>query len=100
MVKYFFLKKKIKICVIACNTATAFGYDLILEAMKEWGLDVEVIGIIDAGAESAVAVLPGNGAGQIIGVMATQGTCASNGYPRAVRKEFTKRFQHRNYGDR
>jgi len=87
-------KDPAKVIVIACNTATAFGYDLIREAMKEWGLDVDVMGIIDAGAESAVAVLPGNGAGQIIGVMATQGTCASDGYPRAVRKEFTKRFQH------
>jgi glutamate racemase len=89
-------KDPAKAIVIACNTATAFGYELILEAMQEWGSDVEVIGIIDAGAESAVAVLPGNGAGQIIGVMATEGTCASNGYPQAVRKEFTKRFKHSN----
>jgi len=87
-------KDPAKAIVIACNTATAFGYELILEAMQEWGSDVEVMGIIDAGAESAVAVLPGNGAGQIIGVMATEGTCASNGYPRAVKREFTKRFQH------
>ncbi|UCH95310.1 MAG: aspartate/glutamate racemase family protein [Candidatus Aminicenantes bacterium] len=87
-------KNPAKAIVIACNTATAFGFDLIREAVKEWGLDIEVIGIIDAGAESAVAVLPGNGAGQIIGVMATEGTCASNGYPQAVRKEFTKRFHH------
>lgn len=91
-------KDPAKAIVIACNTATAFGYDLIGEAMKEWGLDVEVIGIIDAGAESAVAVLPGNGEGQIIGVMATQGTCASNGYPQAVKKEFSKRFQHNDIG--
>ena len=91
-------KDPAKVIVIACNTATAFGYDLIREAMKEWRLDIEVMGIIDAGAESAVAVLPGNGAGQIIAVMATQGTCASNGYPQAVRKEFTKRFQHNDIG--
>jgi glutamate racemase len=91
-------KDPAKAIVIACNTATAFGYDLIREAMKEWGLNVEVIGIIDAGAESSAAVLPGNGEGQIIGVMATQGTCASNGYPQAVRKEFAKRFQHNDIG--
>jgi glutamate racemase len=91
-------KKPAKAIVIACNTATAFGYDLIREAMKKWGLDVEVMGIIDAGAGSAAAVLPGNGEGQIIGVMATQGTCASNGYPQAVRKEFTNRFQHNDIG--
>lgn len=91
-------KDPAKAIVIACNTATAFGYDLIGEAMKKWGLDVEVIGIIDAGAESAAAVLPGNGEGQIIAVMATQGTCASNGYPQAVKKEFTKRFQRNDIG--
>jgi len=91
-------KDPAKAIVIACNTATAFGCDLTREAMKEWGLDVEIMGIIDAGAESVVAVLTGNGDKQIIGVMATQGTCASNGYPRAVKKEFIKRFQHDDIG--
>ena len=36
-------KDPAKAIVIACNTATAFGYELILEAMQEWGSDVEVI---------------------------------------------------------
>lgn len=91
-------KDPAKTIVIACNTATAFGYDLTREAMKEWGLDIEIMGIIDAGAESAVAILTGNGDGQIIGVMATQGTCASNGYPQAVKKEFIKRFHYKDIG--
>lgn len=87
-------KEPAKTVVIACNTATAFGFDLVAAALEEWGLDIEVLGIIDAGAESAVAILPGTGTEQVICVMATVGTCASSGYPRAVKREFSRRFDH------
>ncbi|MCK4344902.1 MAG: aspartate/glutamate racemase family protein [Bacteroidales bacterium] len=88
-------KDPVKAIVIACNTATAFGLEIVQEAVKEWGLDITVIGIIDAGSKSAVALLNSVGSkDQVIGVLATEGTCASNGYPKAIQKHFKNEFQH------
>lgn len=87
-------KEPVKAIVIACNTATAFGLELTRKAVKEWGLNIELMGIIDAGAKSAVAALTGSGEARVIGVMATEGTCATGGYPRAVNAHFRQRFQH------
>lgn len=32
-------KEPVKVIVIACNTATAFGFDIIMAALARWGLD-------------------------------------------------------------
>jgi glutamate racemase len=85
-------KDPAKAVVIACNTATAFGLDTVRNAVGQWGTGTRVLGIIDAGARTAVSTLPGGGKEQIIGIMATEGTCASGGYPGSVKKEFAKRF--------
>ncbi|GAH08084.1 unnamed protein product, partial [marine sediment metagenome] len=78
-------KDPVKAIVIACNTATAFGLEIVQEAIKEWGLKITVIGIIDAGSKSAVDLLNSVGSkDRVIGVLATEGTCASNGYPKAI----------------
>jgi len=99
--KYYFVpeqeipntnKPQVKAIVIACNTATAYGLDLVQEVMREWGSDVKVIGIIEAGSEEAVSELPSSGEDRIIGVFATEGACASGGYPRAIEKFYTRRF--------
>jgi len=88
-------KNPVKAIVIACNTATAFGLEIAQEAVKEWGLDITVIGIIDAGSKSAVDLLNSVGSkDRVIGVLATEGTCASNGYPKAIQKHFKNEFQH------
>lgn len=92
-------KKRVKTIVIACNTATAFGYDLIQKAMAKWGLDMKVLGIIDAGATAAVESLEDGenpGKEQTVGVFATEGTCAVNGYPNAIKKYYSAAFGREN----
>lgn len=86
-------KPQVKAIVIACNTATAYGLDLIQAAVHEWGVDVKVIGIIDAGAMTAVSHPPEDGDARLIGVMATEGACASEGYPAAVEEHFSRLYQ-------
>jgi len=87
-------KKPVKAIAIACNTATAFGLDLIKKSLELWELDVKVFGIIDAGSEAAVELLAGRSKGHTIGVLATEGTCATNGYPKSIKKYFSSVFQH------
>lgn len=43
-------KSPVKSIVIACNTATAYGTEKINLLMDRAGLDIKVIGVIDAGA--------------------------------------------------
>ncbi len=81
-------KLPVKAIVIACNTGTAYGVDLIRKALKEWGLEIKVIGVIDAGARSAVSNPRINEENRVIGVFATEGTCSSGGYPTAIQKYF------------
>jgi len=78
-------KKHIKALVIACNTATAYGKEYIEELLKEGGSDMKVIGVIDAGAKGALETFHKNESGTI-GVFATAGTVASNGYVNALRR--------------
>ncbi len=66
-----------KFIVVACNTASATA----LPALRA-RLDVPVCGVIEPGAEQAVAVCP---AGPI-GVIATEATVASGAYRRAIRR--------------
>ncbi|MFW6123980.1 MAG: glutamate racemase [Acidobacteriota bacterium] len=77
-------KSPVKAVVIACNTATAYGFELIQQVIREWDLGIKTIGIIEAGAKEAVpsADLKTRG---VIGVFATEGTCDSGGYIRALR---------------
>lgn len=79
-----FDKPPVKAIVIACNTATAYGLADIRAALKGWGLDIPVIGVVDAGAEAVAELLPASGPTPSVGVMATVGTCASGAYPAAI----------------
>lgn len=79
-------KPPVKAVVIACNTATAYGLEDIREAIKEWGLQVYLVGVVEAGAKGAVAALKAQGNGGTVAVLATVGTCRSEGYVRAVEK--------------
>ncbi len=76
-------KAPVKTIVIACNTATAFGLATVREAIRVWGVGVKVLGIVEAGAREAVRRM-GDDENGVIGILATEGTCASQGYPRAV----------------
>lgn len=87
----FLLSKKSKVVVIACNTATAWGYDSVSAKTEKEG--VTTIGVIGAGVSSALE-LPEikNVKGNIsIGVMATPGTISSGAYEKEILKEASKR---------
>ncbi len=75
-------KSPVKAIVIACNTATAYGQDDIEDVIHAAGLDIKVVGVIDAGAKGAVESL--NGRDGTIGVVPTMGTVLSNAYPAAI----------------
>ncbi len=76
-------KKHIKALVVACNTATAYGKEYIEELLKSGGSDIKVIGVIDAGAKGALETFRKDESGTI-GIFATAGTVASNGYVNAL----------------
>ncbi len=75
MVEYL-LRKKIKMLVVACNTATAFT---LTELQEE--LTIPVIGVIQPGARAAIK----NTNNGHIGVIGTEGTISSNAYPEALK---------------
>lgn len=78
-------KQPVKSIVIACNTATAYGSVFISEFIDETGIELKVIGVIDAGARGTLATLDKDENGSI-GVMATVGTIASKGYENTLFK--------------
>lgn len=82
-------KPPAKLIVIACNTATAYGIDHVKEEVARRGLETEVFGVIDAGAEAALKCLaPNEKAG--IAVFATVGTVNSNGYVKAIHEKWSQ----------
>jgi glutamate racemase len=85
-----FDKPSVKALVIACNTATAYGLDDIRKALQEWGVDIPVIGVVDAGAEAVAELLPADGPAPSVGVLATVGTCDSGAYPAAIARAAAK----------
>ena len=86
-------KPRVKIIVVACNTATAYGLDLIRSMIEQTGTDVKVIGVIDAGVSATLDELnlKGNETPFAIGVLATPGTIASGAYERTLREELARR---------
>lgn len=74
-------KELVKMMVVACNTATAYA----LPEIKHYvGPSVPVVGVIDAGCKAALSYQqkdPGT-----IGIFATVGTVASQGYPNTLQK--------------
>ncbi len=70
----FLLEQRIKLLVVACNTASAHA----LPALADLCGPIPVVGVIEAGARAAA------GAGDRIVVIATEGTCGSGAFPRAI----------------
>lgn len=81
-------KPGVKMIVVACNTATAYALPEMKAYLKTRPGNVSCIGVIDAGAKAALEWQEKNGEG-LIGVFATAGTVASDGYPRTI-KAFAK----------
>jgi glutamate racemase len=77
-------KPPVKAIVIACNTATAYGLESVRAALKQWGLPVYLVGVVEAGADGAIEAITESGKGGVVAVLATVGTCRSEGYVRAV----------------
>ncbi|WP_318271510.1 glutamate racemase [Sphingobacterium cellulitidis] len=87
--KYKSDKEKVKAIVIACNTATAYGYKDAEAFMNKTNLNVPVIGVINAAARGTLALFDKNESGSIA-VFATVGTVASGGYERTLREQISQ----------
>ncbi|MBS1894563.1 MAG: glutamate racemase [Actinobacteria bacterium] len=72
------LERGVKLVVIACNTATAVGEDLVREIAAEHG--VEVVPVVAPQAEIAAAITDN----ARVGVLATTNTVESGAYRRAL----------------
>src|SRR4030042_4035627 len=73
----FLLKKKIKICVIACNTATAAS----LKKAREY-FSIPIIGVIQPAVQDAIKKTLNNK----IGIIATEFTTKNGAYPKEIKK--------------
>ena len=78
-------KKPVKVIVIACNTATAYGKEHIEEFIKKANSGIKVIGVIDAGVRGVLETMKKD-ENAIIGVLATAGTVSSKGYQNTILK--------------
>ena len=82
-------KLAVKSIVIACNTATAYGKAKVDELMDLTGLNIKVIGVIDAGCKGAIDALKDETDG-IIAIFATPATVGANAYPKTLQKILKK----------
>src|ERR1700690_1557973 len=73
----FLLQEKVKMIVVACNTASAFA----LAGLRS-RFDVPIIGVIEPGAHAALA---GTKTGRV-GVIGTEGTIESQAYSEAIHR--------------
>lgn len=72
----FLAQRGVKMLVVACNTASAHALDALSAAHP----DLSVLGVVEAGAAAAAARSP---SGRIV-VAATEGTCRSDAFARAI----------------
>lgn len=79
-------KQQVKAIVIACNTATAYGYKEALQFLKETKLTIPVIGVINAASKGTLSYFE-DGKSGTIAVFATAGTIASSGYENTLREQ-------------
>ena len=74
------LARRVKLLVVACNSATAAALPALTQRMMETTLGVDVLGVVKPGAVAAVAATS-NGR---IGLLATPATVASRAYDKAI----------------
>ena len=77
-------KSPVKMIVVGCNTATAYALEDITAFAKQKNAAIPVVGVINAGVKAAMEYQKKNSG--TIGIFATAGTVASNGYPNAIKK--------------
>lgn len=78
-------KPAVKIVVIGCNTATAYGLEAIRDTLAALGSSIRVIGVVEAGSRGALGQLASKGLSEAaIGVLATPGTISSGVYERTL----------------
>lgn len=87
------IKSQVKIIVIACNTATAYGLNDVSSLLEKSNTGVKVIGVINAGVKATLDKLniQENAAPLAIGVLATPGTIASGAYQRTIEESLQQR---------
>lgn len=95
-------KKPVKAIVVACNTATAYGYKEALAFVDKAGVNVPIVGVINAAVDGTLSQFDPQENGTI-GVFATVGTIASQGYERTIleaikEKGYTGKIQIVNQG--
>ena len=74
------IARRVKLLVVACNSATAAALPALRERLMQTTLGVEVLGVVQPGAVQAVAATR-NGR---VGLLATPATVASDAYGRAI----------------
>src|SRR3954447_3544734 len=74
------LARRIKLLVVACNSASSAALPALRERLMQTTLGVDVLGVVQPGAVRAVAATR-NGR---VGYMATEATVASGAYERAI----------------
>lgn len=77
------IKERVKIIVIACNTATAYGLEDVQQLLEQSDSKVKVIGVINAGVKALLDRLDKNET-NCVGVLATPGTISSGAYEREI----------------
>ena len=77
-------KPPVKAVVVACNTATSYGLDDIYRAFERWDIPIYTVGVVAAGADGAIESLRETESPGAVAVMATVGTCKSDGYVREI----------------
>jgi len=80
----FLIKEKIKICVIACNTATAAS----LKKAREY-FSIPIIGVIQPAVQDAIKKT----SNKRMGVIATEFTTKNGAYPKEI-KRITSNLLH------
>lgn len=89
-------KLPVRAVVIACNTATAYGKHHIDQLVEASGLNVPVVGVVDAGVRGALEHFA-DGRSGTIGVLATRATVLAEAYPRGIDTEREHRDWHRRH---
>lgn len=83
----FLLARKVKMIVIACNTASAFA----ATALRKTFPDIPILGMIGPGARAAAAATRN----RRIGIIATVGTIGSHAYENRIRSVLAQAGDHR-----
>ncbi len=92
-ISYMADKSPVKAIVIACNTATAYGQEMISDFLEKAGLDIILIGVIDAATTGVVNSFAPDENGSIA-ILATDGTVRSGAYVSSIEEKVKELHRH------